>query len=334
MIKNNVNSISLQPSNNLHMIGLSLYIVNKMAKQYAEARELLKDRLFNREPRRSYNEQVIALVDSFYNIVGLNDYKLHTDYDLTNMKRSDFLSEWREYFRNGGFTELVDYNTSVYALNQEDSTEADCLIYMIADELAAGYCSNDDDYSEILTPEAIEVVEYYKSDFIDEYISVMGYFDLIDKLHGILSDTFHTKENLYSLKEAVIKSLDLKPVRYHYINDDHEHVFLLYKISDFTFHLPIDEEEIPENIEISPIARIDSAIMVRDSSRITLDTALNFLLQFLNIPAEKKDDILYGTFDACNHLGIVKNPYTNSHSNNYNDDDYDEFYDLDDDYMY
>ena len=320
-------------------IATSLYIINKAAKLYPIARKLIKSQLFWKwdgplEIDFDYPKQAMELANEMAESVGLDGLE---DSRFEELCRSEGKYErylYEEYVASG--------NIDIEVIDEIRDTDEDCLILdEIANELTWISFSESD-------------IEYYKDKLTDESISWLQevaenmayareFYEKVDKFHELLHKTQQTSKNLYSLKQAIIKSLKLKPIGYHQNINDSDNILEFYKYEGFTFHLPLAYDELKDQIcsdDLKMIDTVDGEIRLDSKDRISIEDAVKTLLSYLKIDTQKAEDILRGEYDACYALNIKKNPVYSfvreSNYRNYKDKDsywnyYDEFgYECDD----
>lgn len=298
-------------------IGQALYVVNKQAKKIRDARKIVKAKL-----KRSISMDIMPEMESFITSEGLADF---LDLYISGFNGEDYMQEGYSMDRNLEQMELAyDYSSCDYKIECYE---------LFLNEKALGMYESDVDL------DAHDPVNWSDAT-VEEYYKMM---DLIEKDRAIISfgdRWFSTanirKDQLYDLKETVIKKLGIPVIGYHRFSNDSDNVYQLYKLGGYTFHCPIDPYEIDDmDLKIIPTLKklADITSDIHGDGLPSFKDATETLLDVLEFGDEEKDKYHKGYYASC-IAGIELNPKVEKSCNNRNGGGNDDEDDDDSDYGY
>ena len=230
-------------------LGKSLYLLNKEAKAYRDAREEVKNILFenyfngNEKSKKIITEQ---LKDLEY--ITITDEGLVSNYGDEEKTSLDDITEDINYFEN-------EIRAAEQTLEDDDSDEDDI-------------------------KSAEEDLEYWTKEKEKAEKAYENYEEATSRLHDFLSESYDEMSALYDIKDELIKTLELEAVDKHRFKDGK--VRELFQIGDFSFHGKDDEEAKYEGQEIKELDTISSEIKI-DSTDFSLDKALAIIKKYLPV---------------------------------------------------
>lgn len=288
------------------VIALALYTINKYAKISRLARDLLKDILFKdiTDIVTADDDYITEFADRIVEKAGF----MNVSEILDGLKAYQAKSI-HEYEKKNPIDDPLIH----YGINFNDDVEDDDDEFMndvvFIEDIIKGYELSDkdiDEYKDYFDEKSVLKLR----EIAEEQSKIYDFYTKVDKLHDLLKETAHISQNLYSLKEATIKKLNLLPIAYH-INNDPDNMLILYSYAGFSFHLPISRLEVDgTNIDINTLKKIDQIspeIKISSNEQLALEDAIKTLLAVIKLDVGNMDSILFGKFDFCEKLGIKKN---------------------------
>lgn len=187
-----------------------LNTANTMIRVHKEAREIIKDQLFNRKPVRQYSNAAKDIVEEIREKCGFNEVEKISEYFDTifveNESRYSFMMEWEDIWYHNDFMEFLPDN---YLRSPDKELEAYKALIRILFNLQWGTASVDlpEEYYEIFTDDALEVIKDHIEYEMGIYTAAQKYFDCVDELHKYLKDSYYELQCLYKIRDAFANSL-------------------------------------------------------------------------------------------------------------------------------
>ena len=313
-------------------IGVSLYTINKAAKQFGKQdevfREHLKDFLFDNYNSFSNEEMDYITQD------------LNIDIDSVSSTR---LSVYRKEIEKDDFEYLIysggDEEHELYeALTDNHIYPADYCDFKGLTFEKNSYKQDVTDLFDHPSEKILELIDETIGVFEEEFYDYIRIKNIIDELHNL----FHIqtkfkiiKRNLYYIKGLFLERGHYPITEYH--KDEHcSNCYLAYYLIDgFGFHHRIPMDSVDSDLVVDKsIGRISEVNKLPDDTRISLEEALSIIANELGI-SDIIDKILSGedVIDILNNRGLkakyhdfVPEYYDEENDKENNNEYYDEYY--------
>lgn len=282
----------------------ALYVINKRAKQLRDLRRIVKDHLFDKGELPLPEELEPLATDSdlyWFFSTDLNlDWHCLLIYDDRCKDWYDILDNLKLYRQ-----ELVEFQNeceSYLVFKEEDEEIPDEYIW---DEY------NDEEYDNCIA-------------LIDRWYELN---EIRKDGHSFLKKSRNEIQKIYELKDYIIITfLNLSPCEIHRFSLDDKHVYPVYTLCGFRFHVQMETKDAKSLIDNLGIAKeIKGEIGSKKSSEITMtyDEALDYILSFIDnddIDVEDMDPRNDYEYDEYYSSGAMGGQYYG-----YDDDEYDEY---------